>query len=633
MEISFDRRNVSQCLQQRFTLPTYQRDYKWEAKHMLELLTDIQETFFAQYRQEHGRGSVAKYGPYFLGTIITTPSSDGQKAIVDGQQRITTLALIIAYFCRLAKGHDELNISDLTPLLRRKIFGGVELNIGFQPTRAKLFELLVDHPKLAEGDSDSLQEAVYGIANLDEGSERLFELYLSIESYISDEIDQQILPFFIDYLTECVQLFEIGVPGEQDGHKVFVTMNDRGLKLGPIDLLKGFLLSNIPDNDGNIQAHHAWNEAIKRLKQIGPDEDSTFFKAWLRAQYATTIRGKQKGATPGDFEQIGDGYHRWVVDNRAVLGLRTADDFFNFVTSVLPTFVSHYCTVKKAEMDYAKAYPHVFFNASRDFTLQSMLVLAAINPSEQHSDVARKIRLVSYFVDYFATHRVISGQDNTYNNVRDPVFAILKQVRGSSVATLAEKLKAEAARLAPAEFDLGRLMYWSMRTSDLLHLLARFAEYLEETLELTNKVGFPNYISRVRGVKTFDIEHMLSGQYKDITDKLAGNNDFGGINEFRAARGQLGALILLTRGRNRSLQDKPYENKLPVYATECVLAQTLSASFYSNNPRVVSKLSELGLTLEPFEFVNQAVISKRLAAYKQISQRIWSLEAFDTFAK
>lgn len=633
MEISFDRRNVSQCLQQRFTLPTYQRDYKWEAKHLHELLTDIQETFFTHYRPEHGRGAVAKYGPYFLGTIITTPSIDGQRAIVDGQQRITTLALIIAYFCRLSKGRDELKISDLTPLLRRKIFGGVEFNIGFQAPRARLFELLIDFPKVQEADSEALQEAVYGIPELDEGSRRIFDLYLGIESYITDEINETVLPFFIDYLTECVQLFEIGVPGEQDGHKVFVTMNDRGLKLGPIDLLKGYLLSNIPDNDGNVLAHEAWNESMRKLKQLGTDEDSSFFKAWFRGQYARTIRGKQKGAAPGDFEQIGDGYHRWVVDNRGALGLKTADDYFNFVTALMPTFVGHYCTVKKAEQELTKAHPYVYYNAARDFTLQSMVILAAISPTEQHSDVARKIRLVSYFLDYFATYRVISGQDNTYNNVRDPLFTLVNAIRGNSVPDLVTKLKAEAARFSGLDFDLSRVSYWSMRTSDLLHLLARFAEYLEETLELTNKVGFPNYISRVRGVKTFDIEHLLSAQYKDITDALGSENDFASHSDFSTARSQLGALILLTRGRNRSLQDALYTKKLPVYATESILAQTLSPAFYANNPNVAAKLAELGLALDPFEQINKAAVAKRAESYRQIGQRIWSGDVFDSLAK
>lgn len=628
MEISFDRRNVSQCLQQRFTLPTYQRDYKWEPKHLLELMTDIQETFFTHYRPEHGRQAVAKYGPYFLGTIITTPSGEGQKAIVDGQQRITTLALIVSYFCRLSRDREDLKISDLSTLLRRKIYGGVEFNISFPPARQRLFEVLVDAPKIDEGDFEQLTDTVMSIPDLDDGSKRLFNLYGSIETAISDELDEKVLPYFVDYLTECVQLFEIGVPGEQDGHKVFVTMNDRGLKLGPIDLLKGFLLSNIPDNEGNIQAHEAWNECMRKLKAFDVDEDSVFFKAWLRGRFASTIRGKQKGASPGDFELIGDGYHRWVMDNRSLLGLETADDFFRFVTKTIPSYVSHYCSLKRAEVEFSDSYPHAYYNSARDFTLQSMVVLAAIDSDDQHSDVARKIRLVTAFLDWFATSRAISRQDNTYNNVRDPVFSLVKQIRSAPVVQLRGILKTEAAKLPIAIEDVA---YWTQKNSDLLHLFARFASYLEDNLELTNKVGFPNYISRVRGVKTFDIEHVFSHSFEASKEAMGQHFDFKDPTQFSLARNTVGGMLLLTRGRNRSLQARPYSDKVKVYATESVLAQTLTQSFYTNNPAVSTRMQELGLAANAIEHFNLAAILERQGFYTEIAARVWDATMFDRF--
>ena len=67
MQITFDRKTVNTCLQQKFKLPTYQRDYKWEPKHLQELLTDIQEAFLASWKPEHGRKDVLGYDQYFLG--------------------------------------------------------------------------------------------------------------------------------------------------------------------------------------------------------------------------------------------------------------------------------------------------------------------------------------------------------------------------------------------------------------------------------------------------------------------------------------------------------------------------------------------------------------------------------------
>ena len=227
--------------------------------------------------------------------IITTQVEQGAKAIVDGQQRITTLALILTFVHRASKQNPDTSISPVDQLIRRKVAGRSQFNLDMDDTRRKLFELLVDGP----ADEDDLEAAVESIPNIDPGSKQLWVLFQCISTLISSEITtNQLLPSFFDYLTECVYLFEIGVPREQDGHKVFVTMNDRGLKLGPIDLLKGFLLSSISGNEANRAAHSIWNTSLNQLRELGSDEDSNFFKTWLRAKYSRSIRGKNRGDTP-----------------------------------------------------------------------------------------------------------------------------------------------------------------------------------------------------------------------------------------------------------------------------------------------------------------------------------------------
>ncbi|HGG9062211.1 TPA: DUF262 domain-containing protein, partial [Enterobacter hormaechei subsp. xiangfangensis] len=110
MQISFDRKTITNCLQQNFVLPTFQRDYKWELKHLQDLMSDIQDSFFDNWEPDHGRRTVLGYAPYFLGTIIVTPVAEGANLIVDGQQRITTLTYILCYFHRMKNLNPGLNI-------------------------------------------------------------------------------------------------------------------------------------------------------------------------------------------------------------------------------------------------------------------------------------------------------------------------------------------------------------------------------------------------------------------------------------------------------------------------------------------------------------------------------------------
>jgi len=623
MEISADRRTVHQCLEQRFSLPSYQREYKWELKHFQELLLDIQEAFFENYEENHGRNAVAKYDPYFLGTIITTPAPDGMRTIVDGQQRITTLALIISYFARMAKKDPTLGISDIGSLLRRNVFGQNEFNISFDPPRKALFEILIDHK---DDTGPSLDEAVESIPDLDSGSRRIFELFCHVEQAIG-RFDKKVVPYFVDYLSQRIELFEINVPREQDGHKVFVTMNDRGLKLSPIDLLKGYLLSAIPDNEQNGVAHQTWKVSLAKLANLGSDEESTFFKTWLRAQYAKSSRGKQKGALPGDFEIISEAYHRWVVDNRQDLGLLTSDDYLRLLTVDLPFFVELYVKIKNAEQNYSEEFPHVYFNGTRDLTLQAMLVLACANSSDSPTAQNKKIALVSYFLDCLATHRIANNQDTTYNNLRDPLFEVTRNIRRKSIGDIANVFYEELFRVMDERpIPISRMAYYRNPIPDILHILGRVADYLEKELLATNRVGFDGYIQRGKGNKTFDIEHILSTGAEQVFAHLGKNNDFSTEFDFGLERNRLGALILLARSRNRSLQDKQYSEKLPVYATEAVLAQTLTESFYQNNPQVVSRIADLKLPLSTIPVFNRAAITVRGKFYDYVSGHIWRPE-------
>ena len=185
MQITFDRKTVNTCLQQKFLLPTYQRDYKWEIKHLNELLNDIQEAFLTSYKSTHGRRDVLGYEPYFLGTIITTQVGQGAKAIVDGQQRITTLVLLLCYAHRLQNQRPDLEISPVDQSIRRKVAGQNEFNLGMDEARKSFFDLLVDSTR----DSDEDLAAKFdSIPNKDHGTIQLWNIYQQIDSAISTDI-------------------------------------------------------------------------------------------------------------------------------------------------------------------------------------------------------------------------------------------------------------------------------------------------------------------------------------------------------------------------------------------------------------------------------------------------------------
>ena len=78
----------------KFAIDYYQREYRWETRQVSELIEDLTEKFRDSYVPEDERSAVEDYGHYFLGSIIIS-DKDGRKFIIDGQQRLTTLSLLL----------------------------------------------------------------------------------------------------------------------------------------------------------------------------------------------------------------------------------------------------------------------------------------------------------------------------------------------------------------------------------------------------------------------------------------------------------------------------------------------------------------------------------------------------------
>src|SRR5512139_3083061 len=90
----------------RYSIDYYQREYKWQTKQVGELIDDLTDKFLESYEARHERTTVEGYGHYFLGSIIISDKS-GRKFIIDGQQRLTTLTLLLIHLHRLLEDPEQ----------------------------------------------------------------------------------------------------------------------------------------------------------------------------------------------------------------------------------------------------------------------------------------------------------------------------------------------------------------------------------------------------------------------------------------------------------------------------------------------------------------------------------------------
>jgi uncharacterized protein with ParB-like and HNH nuclease domain len=405
-EIRGDAKTIRQLLSgAKYTIDYYQREYKWETKQLQELLDDLSGKFLEDYEEGHERSQVEKYGHYFLGSIIIS-DKEGQKYIIDGQQRLTTLSLLLIFLHNLQKTRpDQVKVSEL---IFSERFSHRSFNIDVEERTACMEALFTETSFDDIGQSESVRNIV--------------GRYADIAALYPDELRETALPYFIDWLIENVHLVEITAYSDEDAYTIFETMNDRGLSLSPTDMLKGYLLANISDEIRRSTADKLWKERITALLDIDKEEDADCLKAWLRSRYANSIRERKRGAKPQDFDKIGTEFHRWARENDKALGLRQSVDFASFIEKNFAFYARQYEMLRRSAETLTPGLEVVFYNARHNFTLQYPLLLAPLIPGEPEGSIRRKINIVGSFVDILITRRIWNWRPIDYSTMQYACF-------------------------------------------------------------------------------------------------------------------------------------------------------------------------------------------------------------------
>lgn len=140
-KIRGEDRSVKSLLGQKFRIDYYQRDYKWETKQIRELVEDLTSRFLLDYQPDHERKAVAHYGQYFLGSVIIS-NKDGDRFVVDGQQRLTSLTLFLIYLDSLQKDRPAEQRVEIANLVYSTQYGTKSFNLDVQERNACLQALI-----------------------------------------------------------------------------------------------------------------------------------------------------------------------------------------------------------------------------------------------------------------------------------------------------------------------------------------------------------------------------------------------------------------------------------------------------------------------------------------------------------
>lgn len=257
-----------------YKVPKYQREYTWTNTHWEALFDDLLEN-------DEG---------YFLGSLICINKSTDALAvqeleIVDGQQRLTTLSLMLAAIHKSLKTRsdsldDDLRV-DLANLRRRLVL--------------RETETIRVHPQIQSNNLDDYRAVLFEagvIARQDApkyaGNRRIFKAYRYFQNRVnalSNGDSLNTLPL-VELLTKVNRacLVKIEVDSHAAAYTLFESLNNRGLPLTAIDLIKNKLLARLEAIEpGRID--HYFEIWRKLLSDLGDDESvqERFFRHYYNA--------------------------------------------------------------------------------------------------------------------------------------------------------------------------------------------------------------------------------------------------------------------------------------------------------------------------------------------------------------
>ena len=238
-------------------VPPFQRAYAWEDEETEILIKDLLEAFRTNTT-------------YFLGAIVVIrPKNRGPSDVVDGQQRLTTLTILMAVMRDLSDSPDEqaLMHSMIGHETMSMIFGGGERwRITLNSNDTPFFRRHVQERK-ATRDQDAIREA--GLASGSESQARLAAAVNQMYDHVSDMSDEERHRFAL-WLLDEVSIVRVRVSEYSIAYKVFQSLNFRGKPLSDHDILKNALFERAGFTSAEAKEQsERWNAYTNRLGDRG----------------------------------------------------------------------------------------------------------------------------------------------------------------------------------------------------------------------------------------------------------------------------------------------------------------------------------------------------------------------------
>jgi len=564
--------NIERLLngQDYYEIPVLQRNYVWSKDNIEDLIRDIKESMDEDQSQD-----------YFIGSMVFSEGKE-RKVVVDGQQRITTLSLIFSVaVARFNKNNDTDYIGLYSPYL----YKGTPNDDG----------VIVSMNRLKHHDKDNsfftnlINSRPIG-NTITTSQTNMANASVTIEEELGSFKENE-LKRFINYLAKRVHIVSMVTSDLNMAFRIFETLNDRGAKLQPEDLLKNMLLRNLSDGSYD-QVAKSWDNFINVLtsdngKLLVPT--STFLKHYVmskghlvqKAKLYEWFEKRTQSSTASQIQALG-------------YELNTNEGINAFINEL----------AEEANL-YVKALSGNFEESIDNcIALGVKQVLIMVLASKKLDETKRK-NVFSLMESLIFSYVITASR---FNVVEKSLFKIAGKIRNVDTKPLLfdEAIKdIEALIFDKKEQALIALVAFEMKKSDrkkVKYILSKLGESLDDIDH-----------------SSFTIEHIMpeekSAGWKHVKETT---------EDYQVLVSSIGNLTLISQSGNSSLKNKDFDRKKQVYFNQTLLTKTIVESVNTG-----TKNTKLDKAIKAFDYDpvsgpwNKKEIERRAKALRNLAEHIW----------
>jgi len=580
IQIGFSSLTISTCFQNHYIVPDYQREYVWNQAQVEQLLSDLTDAFSADRKKD-----------YFLGTIVTYKNGNHFE-LIDGQQRVTTFFVIL---CALRKLYNEN--SEPSAVVDNLIFSPV-MNDDGDTVPSYLLQLQYE-------EASNYLELIYAFEpvpqTISASGERLFGAFDSIITYFTEKMPSfSEFKKFASFILQKTRFIQIETYDITDALRIFETINQRGVGLNPMDLLKNMIFRQV-DRSKFKELNMKWKEITTALESID-EKPLRFLRYFIMSNY--------------DVSEVKDGILRedqiysWLSSNNNQC--RYEELPFDFVQRMKLNVDRYISFLKPQDTENGNIHlTNISLLAGRSYKLHLMLLLSA--SQMETSALAKFKKIVESIVYYTVINR-------TTTNMTERTFAgWCPQIR--SIKT-EEDLDGFIQRYVLPTVNSWKVdneqhfLYLGlngMQQYRVKFIMAKIAAYIDALRIGKTDTGIlaPYMDSGV------EIEHIMPQTCYDKASYGVNNEDFDILIN------RLGNLALLENSINKSIHNEDYASKSAAYQ---------QSKFYLTKsiPGLVDQGTNTAITRTNKKLIswgvwNKTSIEERQQMLYRLSEEIWDL--------